>query len=110
MHGLHCSVMERLQTLPAYANDRVGRISTYLSKNYRSHPALVRLLARISYENKLSSVAPTDKVMALQVPIVVLGVCCCASFIRGAAGAALVAVRAVVPLLHVARYVYYTFK
>ena len=74
MHGLHCSIMERLQTLPAYANDRAGRISTYLSKNYRSHPALVRLLARISYENKLSSVAPTDKVMALQVPVVVLGV------------------------------------
>ena len=74
MHGLHCSIMERLQTLPAYANDRAGRISTYLSKNYRSHPALVRLLARISYENKLSSVAPTEKVMALQVPAVVLGV------------------------------------
>ena len=42
VHGLHCSVMERLQGLPAYANDRAGRISTYLSKNYRSHPALVR--------------------------------------------------------------------
>ena len=43
VHGLHCSVMERLQLLPLYQHDTSHRASMHLHHNYRSHPELVPL-------------------------------------------------------------------
>ncbi len=60
MHGPHVSVMERLAALPAYA--RSPLLSAKLTANYRSHPALVKLLSAISYDGKLVSRAPAARV------------------------------------------------
>ena len=56
--------MERLQTLATYANGPAN-LCQFLNVNYRSHPAIVKLLSKVSYEGKLKSAAPSDKVNAL---------------------------------------------
>ena len=65
VHGLHVSIMERLATLPAYQGDAAPRTCARLTLNYRSHPALVNLLSKISYSNTLVPKAPKAKVEAL---------------------------------------------
>lgn len=67
VHGLHCSVMERLLNMPAYLSiPSAARACCKLTKNYRSHPQLVKLLSRLSYGGRLEAHAPTAKVNALQ--------------------------------------------
>ena len=45
MHGLHCSIMERLLGMPAYSiAASAARASCHLTRNYRSHPELATLL------------------------------------------------------------------
>ena len=67
VHGLHCSIMERLANMPAYtALLSAARATTRLTSNYRSHPELVKMLGRISYSNTLQAQAPAAKVNALR--------------------------------------------
>ena len=67
VHGLHCSVMERLLNMPAYLSiPSAARACCKLTRNYRSHPQLVKLLSRLSYSNRLEAHAPSAKVNALQ--------------------------------------------
>ena len=67
VHGLHCSIMERLAGMPAYtALKSAARTTTRLTSNYRSHPELVKMLGRISYSNTLQAQAPAAKVNALR--------------------------------------------
>lgn len=65
MHGLHLSIMERLSSLPVYAK-RSARVCMHLTKNYRSHPLIVKLLSKISYNNRLEPMAPPEKVNSLR--------------------------------------------
>ena len=65
VHGVHASVMERLQALDAY-QQRMPSVCQNLVKNYRSHPAIVRLLSKISYNGKLNALAPRERVNSLQ--------------------------------------------
>ena len=45
VHGLHCSIMERLLGIPAYTDaSSAARASCHLTRNYRSHPELATLL------------------------------------------------------------------
>ena len=64
IHGVHVSVMERLQSLDAYAS-RAPHVCQFLTANYRSHPAIVKLLSKVSYGGKLVSHAPAEKTHAL---------------------------------------------
>lgn len=63
VHGLHCSIMERMSALPLYISSKF--LSSRLTNNYRSHPALVRLLSRISYGGQLQPMAKQERVEAL---------------------------------------------
>ena len=63
VHGLHCSIMERMAALPLYVSSKF--LSSRLTNNYRSHPTLVRLLSRISYEGQLQPMAKRERVEAL---------------------------------------------
>lgn len=63
VHGLHCSIMERMSALPLYTSSKF--LSARLTNNYRSHPALVRLLSRISYGGQLQPMAKPERVEAL---------------------------------------------
>ena len=66
MHGLHCSAMERLLNMPAYLSiPSAARACCKLTKNYRSHPQLVKMLSRLSYSNRLEAHAPSAKARAL---------------------------------------------
>ncbi|KAL1500036.1 hypothetical protein AB1Y20_012713 [Prymnesium parvum] len=65
VHGLHLSIMERLANLPVYET-RCSQVCMHLTKNYRSHPAIVKLLSKISYNNRLEPMAPNEQVTSLQ--------------------------------------------
>ena len=64
VHGAHCSVMERMQSLDGYAA-RAPSVCMHLTKNYRSHPSLVKLLSKVSYGGRLEAHAPSERVNAL---------------------------------------------
>ena len=65
VHGVHCSIMERLQqTIDTYTQ-RVPSCCQHLVKNYRSHPAIVKLLSRLSYRGKLEARAPPEATHSL---------------------------------------------
>jgi len=54
--GMAISLMERLMALPPYTNTTDGydkRCITKLTRNFRSHPALLALPARLFYANEL---------------------------------------------------------
>ena len=58
--------MERLLHMPAYLSiPSAARACCKLTKNYRSHPQLVKMLSRLSYSNRLEAHAPSAKARAL---------------------------------------------
>lgn len=67
--GLQTSLLERLMSLPDYVetNHRARGI-TYvkLTRNYRNHPAILRLPNQLFYEDELVPCAPRDIVDSLQ--------------------------------------------
>ena len=62
-HGLSTSLLQRLMELPIYSRGNVGydgRCITKLVMNFRSHPALLRLPARLFYSDELKAFARTE--------------------------------------------------
>jgi superfamily I DNA and/or RNA helicase len=88
-HGLAVSLLERLMALPLYSRGADGydvRCITKLVRNFRSHPALLRLPGRLFYADELVPCADRTIVDSLlqfsglteqgkgRVPLVVHGV------------------------------------
>jgi len=64
-HGLATSLLERLMELPIYSRGSAGydgRCITKLVMNFRSHPALLRLPARLFYSDELKPFARSEVV------------------------------------------------
>jgi superfamily I DNA and/or RNA helicase len=67
-HGLATSLLERLMALPLYSRGDAGydvRCITKLVRNFRSHPALLRLPGRLFYADELVPCADRSIVDAL---------------------------------------------
>ena len=62
-HGLSTSLLQRLMELPIYSRGNVGydgRCITKLVMNFRSHPALLKLPARLFYSDELKAFARNE--------------------------------------------------
>ncbi|BGO95755.1 hypothetical protein NBRC10512_001591 [Rhodotorula toruloides] len=67
--GLQTSLLERLMSLPDYVEtNHKARGITYvkLTKNYRNHPAILKLPNQLFYKGELESCAPHDIANSLQ--------------------------------------------
>jgi helicase MOV-10 len=67
-HGLATSLLERLMALPLYSRRATGydgRCITKLVRNFRSHPALLKLPARLFYSEELVACADPAVVNSL---------------------------------------------